>query len=88
MQYFFAKMGWATFWAIFSQTHLVTLLLGNRRLPSFFCHWKGPKNLSSEGKKSLLSHFRFSTEYLSSSQTDHFLTNYGAPTPHPSRLRA
>jgi hypothetical protein len=22
----FAKMGWATFWAIFSQTHLVTLL--------------------------------------------------------------
>jgi hypothetical protein len=21
------KMGWATFWAIFSQTHLVTLLL-------------------------------------------------------------
>jgi hypothetical protein len=24
------KMGWATFWAIFSQTHLVTLLITSR----------------------------------------------------------
>jgi hypothetical protein len=27
------KMGWATFWAIFSQTHLVTLLMATKRLP-------------------------------------------------------
>jgi hypothetical protein len=27
MYFFKQKMGWATFWAIFSQTHLVTLLM-------------------------------------------------------------
>jgi hypothetical protein len=30
-----AKMGWATFWAIFSQTYLVTLL-GDHSLVPFF----------------------------------------------------
>jgi hypothetical protein len=28
MRSFFTKMLWATFWAIFSQTHLVTLTAG------------------------------------------------------------
>jgi hypothetical protein len=27
------KMGWATFWAIYSQTHLVTLIVSEKKLP-------------------------------------------------------
>jgi hypothetical protein len=37
------KFGWATFWAIFSQTHLVTLLKCQQKSVEILSLWPGLK---------------------------------------------